>query len=439
MNVAICSLGCAKNLVDSERIMAILKAQGYDFTADFESADIIIVNTCGFIASAKEESIDAIIQYAKMKENRCSCLVVTGCMVKKYQQELEAEIPEVDLWLTSLNFETIGSRLQALFPEETAGIACCDHRRILTTPSHWAYLKIAEGCNNSCTFCTIPQMRGPYVSRSMEDILEEAKELLENGVKEVNLLAQDTTVYGKDLYGEPKLKELLCALSELDFLRIRILYSYPNRIDRELIELMNERHNICNYLDIPMQHASDAVLKAMGRPERRDKLEALLAMIRDVNPEFALRSTFIVGFPGETKDDFESLCDFLKRAKLDWVGAFPYSREDHTVAYDLPHQISEEVKQDRYDTVMSLLSHCSAETLKRWIGRKEVVLIDGMTDPSEPLAENYPYYGRCSFQAPEVDGIIYLRGNAGHHIGEAVEVEISGSDIYDLTGEILEN
>lgn len=439
MNVAICSLGCAKNLVDSERIMAILKAQGYDFTADFASADIIIVNTCGFIASAKEESIDAIIQYAKMKEGCCRCLVVTGCMVKKYQQELQAEIPEVDLWLTSLNFETIGSRLQELLPEKTSGDVCCEHRRILTTPSHWAYLKIAEGCNNRCTFCTIPQMRGPYVSRSIEDILEEAKELLRSGVKEVNLLAQDTTAYGKDLYGESKLKELLCALSDLNFLRIRILYSYPDRIDRELVELMNRRGNICNYLDIPMQHVSDTVLKAMGRPERRSKLEALLTMIREVNPEFALRSTFIVGFPGEAEDDFEELCEFLKEAKLDWVGAFPYSREDHTVAYDLPHQIPEEIKLNRYDTVMSLLSHYSAETLKRWVGRKEIVLIDGMTDPSEPMAEDYPYYGRCSFQAPEVDGVIYLHGNAGHSIGEAVEVEIIGSDVYDLTGKILEN
>lgn len=436
MNVAICSLGCAKNLVDSERMMAILTAKGFRFIGDFEKADIIIVNTCGFIVSAKEESIDAIIRYASLKQKNCRYLVVTGCLVKKYQKELEQEIPEVDLWLTSLNFESIGDRLTEHFTPEMPP-TCCDRRRILTTPKHWAYLKIAEGCNNTCTFCTIPQMRGPYVSRPVEDILEEAKELLQSGVKEVNLLAQDTTVYGKDLYGEPKLKELLKELVKLDFLRIRILYSYPNRIDRELIELMAKEEKICNYLDIPMQHASDSVLKAMGRPERRHKLDALLKMIRDVEPDFALRSTFIVGFPGETEEDFEALCSFLKEAKLDWVGAFPYSREDNTVAYDLPDQIDEKTKDDRYNAIMAMLSRCSASQLERWVGRKETVIIDGATEAEDRLSTAYPYYGRASFQAPEVDGIVYLQGQGDYAPGDVVTVEITGSDVYDLTGIIL--
>ena len=438
MKAAICSLGCAKNLVDSERMMAILKQNGYDLTGDFEHAEIIIVNTCGFIASAKEESIDAIIRYAQLKKENCRCLVVTGCLVQKYQDELEKEIPEVDLWLTSLNFELIAQCLDNLFANEEKEPVCCDFRRVLTTPQHWAYLKIAEGCNNSCTFCTIPQMRGPYVSRSIEDIVYEAKGLIERGVKEVNLLAQDTTVYGKDLYGEPKLKELLRELVKLDFLRIRILYSYPNRIDRELLELIAKEEKLCSYLDIPMQHSEDRILKAMGRPERREKLNNLLKMIREIDPDFAVRSTFIVGFPGETEEDFEGLCEFLKEAHLDWVGAFPYSREEDTVAYSLPDQVDEETKNDRYDTVMALLSRCSADQLDRWVGRTEMVLIDGVTDEEDPLYETYPYFGRCSFQAPEVDGIIYLSSDAEYAPGDVVKVEITGSDVYDLTGRILD-
>lgn len=438
MKVAICSLGCAKNLVDSERMMAILRDRGYELTGDFEQADVIVVNTCGFIAPAKEESIDAIIRYGQLKKEKCRCLIVTGCLVQKYQEELAKEIPEVDIWLSSLNFETIAERLAEIFAEPTKKDLGYGYRRVLTTPGHWAYLKIAEGCNNTCTFCSIPQMRGPYVSRPIEDIVTEAKELLGQGVKEVNLLAQDTTVYGKDLYGEAKLKELLKELVKLDFLRIRILYSYPNRIDRELLELLAKEEKLCSYLDIPMQHADDRVLKAMGRPERRDKLIALLAMIRDVDPDFALRSTFIVGFPGETEAEFEALCTFLKEANLDWVGAFPYSREEDTAAYDLPDQIPEETKALRYDAVMSLLSRTSAQQLERWVGRRETVLIDGATEESDPIHEAYPYYGRTSFQAPEVDGVTYLSGDGNYLPGDVVTVEITGSDVYDLTGKILE-
>lgn len=442
MKTAILSLGCAKNLVDSERMMAILKGQNDTLTGDFEEAEIIIINTCGFIAAAKEESIDAIIRCAALKGKNCRCLVVTGCMVQKYREELEREIPEVDLWLTTLNFETIGARLRELFPLEVdvSGTAGDDYpyRRVLSTPSHWAYLKIAEGCDNSCTFCTIPQMRGPYVSRSMEDILAESEELLAAGVREINLLAQDTTVYGKDRYGKTMLKELLQELVKLDFSRIRILYSYPNRIDDDLLRLMAEEKKICSYLDIPMQHASDRILKAMGRPERLEKLHDLLKRIREADPDFVVRSTFIVGFPGESDADFEILCDFLKKADLDWVGVFPYSREEDTVAYDLPDQVDEECKDDRFNSIMALLSRCSAERLTRWVGRQETVLIDGVTAEDDPLKKKYPYYGRTSFQAPEVDGITYLSARGEYAPGDLVPVEITGSDVYDLTGKILE-
>lgn len=439
MKVAILSLGCAKNLVDSERMMAILKGQNYILTSDFDSADIIIINTCGFIAPAKEESIDAIIRYASLKKKNCRCLVVTGCMVQKYRDEMAKEIPEVDLWLTSLNFETIGERLKERYPEESV-VTGEDYRgrRVLSTPSHWAYLKIAEGCDNTCTFCTIPQMRGSYVSRSIEDILAEAQELVAAGVKEVNLLAQDTTIYGKDRYGKPMLKKLLKELVQLDFARIRILYSYPNRIDDELLTLMAREEKICKYLDIPMQHASNRILKAMGRPERLEKLCDLLSRIRNADPDFAIRSTFIVGFPGESEEDFIILSDFLKEAALDWVGAFPYSQEEDTVAYGLPEQIDEDVKADRYDSIMALLSRCSAERLTRWVGREEMVLIDGVTAKEDPLSKMYPYYGRTSFQAPEVDGITYLNAKGSYVPGDLVKVKITGSDVYDLTGRILE-
>lgn len=438
IKVAICSLGCAKNLVDSERMMAILKDRGYELTGCFEEADIIIVNTCGFIGPAKEESIDAIIQYAGYKKSSCRCLVVTGCLVKKYQQELEKEIPEVDLWLTSLNFETIGQRLTAFFPEmDCAGN--CGLRRIQTTPAHWSYLKIAEGCDNRCAFCTIPQMRGPYVSRSMEDIVAEAEEMTERGVREIILLAQDTTVYGKDLYGEPKLKELLRRLVLLDVSRIRILYSYPNRIDRELLELISSEEKICTYLDIPMQHSEDSVLKRMARPERKEKLRNMLKTIRGIDSDYTVRSTFIVGFPGETEKDFEGLCSFLREAELDWVGVFPYSREEDTPAYDMPDQIPEETKNDRYDAVMALLSHCSAHRLTRWHGRVLPVLIDGLMDGESGFdsSPEYSFYGRTAFQAPEVDGVTFLKGEGDYCPGDMVEVKITGSDVYDLTGEII--
>jgi ribosomal protein S12 methylthiotransferase len=281
-------------------------------------------------------------------------------------------------------------------------------------------------------------MRGSYVSRSIEDILAEAQELVAAGVKEVNLLAQDTTIYGKDRYGKPMLKKLLKELVQLDFARIRILYSYPNRIDDELLTLMAREEKICKYLDIPMQHASNRILKAMGRPERLEKLCDLLSRIRNADPDFAIRSTFIVGFPGESEEDFIILSDFLKEAALDWVGAFPYSQEEDTVAYGLPEQIDEDVKADRYDSIMALLSRCSAERLTRWVGREEMVLIDGVTAKEDPLSKMYPYYGRTSFQAPEVDGITYLNAKGSYVPGDLVKVKITGSDVYDLTGRILE-
>ncbi len=437
--IALCSLGCAKNLVDSERILAILKDQCFEITDQFEEADVVIVNTCGFIESAKKESIDTIIEYAALKKKNCKALVVTGCLVQKYKNVLAQEIPEVDLWLGTLDFETIGQRLTELMPH------CCyrepvgndvSYRRILTTPNHWAYVKIAEGCSNHCTFCTIPQLRGPYVSRPREEILAEVRQLIQSGVKEIILLAQDTTVYGKDLYGRPMLQELLEDLVKENLLWIRVLYSYPARMDEALLRFMAREEKICTYLDIPMQHSEDHVLRSMGRPERRESLRNLLAKIREIDSDFVIRSTFIVGFPGETEEDFQGLCAFWEESVLDWVGVFPYSREEDTPAAEMAFQISEENKEARYDYAMSFLSRCSARNLEKWLGRTVTVLVEGEIDGEE----DYPYFGRTSFQAPDVDGIIYLKTKHPSDVlkpGDVVKAKVTSTDVYDLMGEIL--
>ncbi len=431
--IALCSLGCAKNLVDSERILGILKNRGYCLTNDFSEADIIIVNTCGFIEAAKKESIDAIIEYSAYKKNHCRFLVVTGCLVQKYKNELRTEIPEVDLWLGTLDFESIGEKLDHMLPNtEKPAVKEMALARQLSTPSHWAYVKIAEGCDNTCTFCVIPQMRGPYRSRSIEDIVKEVKILISLGVKEIILLAQDTTVYGKDIYGRPALKDLLRVLSQEDLKRIRLMYSYPQRIDRELLELMASEEKICSYLDIPMQHSEDKILKAMGRPERKEKLKNLLALIREIDHDFVVRTTFIVGFPGETQEDFDNLCDFVEEAKMDWVGVFSYSREDDTIAAGLPDQIDEEVKENRREYLMALLSRCSAQVLEKWLGRTLPVIIEGKTESNG----EYSYYGRTSFQGPEVDGLTYVKSDKKDlNPGDEINVTIVATDVYDLMGE----
>lgn len=431
--IALCSLGCAKNLVDSERILGILKNRGYCLTNDFSEADIIIVNTCGFIEAAKKESIDAIIEYSAYKKSHCRFLVVTGCLVQKYKNELRTEIPEVDLWLGTLDFESIGEKLDHMLPNtEKPAVKEMALARQLSTPSHWAYVKIAEGCDNTCTFCVIPQMRGPYRSRSIEDIVKEVKILISLGVKEIILLAQDTTVYGKDIYGRPALKDLLRVLSQEDLKRIRLMYSYPQRIDRELLELMASEEKICSYLDIPMQHSEDKILKAMGRPERKEKLKSLLALIREIDHDFVVRTTFIVGFPGETQEDFDNLCDFVEDAKMDWVGVFSYSREDDTIAAGLPDQIDAEVKENRREYLMALLSRCSAQVLEKWLGRTLPVIIEGKTESNG----EYSYYGRTSFQGPEVDGLTYVKSDKKDlNPGDEINVTIVATDVYDLMGE----
>ncbi len=430
--VALVSLGCAKNLVDSERMLAILSKQGYGRTEKVEEADVIIINTCGFIESAKRESIDAIIAHADYKSWRCRALAVTGCLVQKYQKELETEIPEVDIWLGALNFTEIDRRLADFFQQPFLPQPGACGERILSTPSHWGYLKIAEGCNNHCSFCLIPQMRGPYLSKTREEIVAETRFLSGLGVREVNLLAQDTTAYGKDIYGEPALVPLLEDLVKEDVDWIRLLYSYPSRIDDRLLTFMAENEKICPYLDMPIQHSENQILQAMGRRERRRDLEALTAQARATVPGIAIRTTIIVGFPGEREDDFLALMDFLARMRYDWVGVFPYSREEDTPAALLPNQVPEEEKEARYHRLMALLNRLSAENMEKWVGSIISVLVEGKSG-----SENeYSYYGRANFQAPEVDGLVYFDGKGKAFVpGDMVRVKITGHEVYDLIGE----
>ena len=440
MKLALISLGCSKNLVDSERISGILSRKyGFELTSDPADGDVVVINTCGFIDSAKEESIDTIISCIPLKNKKCRCLAVTGCLVTGYKEELKKEIPEVDLWLTALDFETIGSRLSEMGLAPVSGCSSLNNKlypggRLLAENSGSAYLKIAEGCNNKCTFCTIPKLRGPYVSRPIEDILAEADELTAAGIKEINLLAQDTTFYGSDLYGSPGLEQLLEELAQKSSAeRIRILYSYPHRITSRLIEILSREEKLCSYLDMPVQHASDKILKAMGRPERLKSLREKIKMIRDINPDFALRSTFMVGFPGETEEDFEILCQFLEEAAFDWVGVFSYSPQEGTPSAEMPNQVDEETKEIRYHETMALLSRISANRLFRHIGKTETVLIEDIINPDEN--SGCKYTGRTSFQAPDVDGITFIKAREEYKPGDMIKVKITGSDVYDLIAE----
>ncbi|WP_148133403.1 30S ribosomal protein S12 methylthiotransferase RimO [Candidatus Formimonas warabiya] len=435
--VAFASLGCSKNLVDSEIMLGLLKDHGYVITNEFAHADVIIVNTCGFILPAKQESIDTILSLAEYKiTGKCKMLVVTGCLVQKYRQELLEEIPEIDGVLGTSDFREIGTLLDTKLKSSSLHDLDPDRfsyeNRYLTTPRHTAYVKIAEGCDNRCTFCLIPELRGGYQSRPMESIILEARKLVSLGVKEINLIAQDTTSYGEDLYGERKLPELLERLAQEKIAWIRVLYCYPVRISPELLKVMGKYPNICRYLDMPIQHSDDHILKKMGRKEHREFLEQLIKRIRNTMPDIALRTTLMVGFPGETEEQYQSLLDFVSEQKFDWLGVFTYSQEEDTPAASLPEQIPEQIKEDRYHRLMSLQSQISLEEKQKWIGKTISVLIEGKS------SDNPEYFiGRSQYQAPDVDGVVFIKGDL-LQIGDLVQVIITGADVYDLIGEIKE-
>ncbi|HHV56139.1 MAG TPA: 30S ribosomal protein S12 methylthiotransferase RimO [Firmicutes bacterium] len=432
--VGLVSLGCAKNLVDSEGLLAALVRSGYELTTSPAEAEIIIVNTCGFIEAAKEESIDTILEMATYKEKgRCRKLVVTGCLGQRYPQAIAREIPEVDAVLGTGALERLpqvlaqletGRRVVAV--EAPGGLT--GGPRILATRPGTAYLKIAEGCNHRCSYCVIPQLRGPLRSRPEEEVVAEARSLARRGAKEIILVAQDTTSYGLDLYGEARLPALLkklAACAEIEWLRL--LYLYPERITSELLTTMAEEPKICRYFDIPLQHVNDRLLKAMGRASRQEQVVRLLAGIRDLLPEAALRTTFIVGFPGETEAEFAELVSFVRREKFDWVGAFAYSAEEGTPAAALPGQIPEEEKTRRRDELLRVQRHISLERNRAWLGKKLAVLIE---EAGEGRGR-----GRCFRQAPEVDGVTFVRGR-GLGPGQFVQVTIDRAGLYDLGGRV---
>ncbi len=437
--VYILSLGCAKNLVDSEMMAGLLESCFWHIVDEPSKAGIIIINTCGFIQAAKEEAIASILEMAEYKKSGiCRLLIAVGCMVEKYQEEMAKSLPEVDAFLKASQIKEI-----ALLLEGKTGLNCPgedlpgDYNllRRLSTPAYMAYLKIAEGCNNYCSYCLIPQLRGSLKSRSKEDILEEARFLAQKGVKELIIIAQDITAYGIDIYGKASFSELLADLAKLPFIWIRLLYAYPSRIDEELLGIIKKHKNICHYLDIPLQHIDNGVLNAMGRRGGEELIREKIALIKRHIPDIALRTTFIVGFPGEDKKAFKKLMDFAGEGHFQWVGAFEYCKEADTPAAKLPRQKDRATKIRRHNRLMELLAQKSQEGLKKFIGKTLDVLVEGSIKGEEKL-----YFGRSQYHAPDVDGLIYFKVKKAKEgqikPGQFIKVKINQADVYDLMGEV---
>ncbi len=440
MKILFVSLGCDKNLVDSEMMLSLLQQNGYEVTNDENEADCVVVNTCCFIYDAKQESVDVILEMAELKkQNKIKALIVTGCLAQRYQSEIMEEIHEVDAVLGTQAIEEIVSALSKVLAGKAENcfpdINCAPYhrtKRVVTTGGHYAYLKIAEGCNKHCTYCIIPKIRGDYRSIPMEELIEEAKNLvLDAGVKELILVAQETTVYGVDLYGEKKLPQLLKELCEIDGLVwIRVLYCYPEEITEELIDVMAREEKICNYLDMPIQHASDSVLKRMGRHTTQEELKQLINHLRERIPDICLRTTLIAGFPGETDEDCEAVLDFVDQMEFDRLGVFPYSREEDTPAAEMPNQIKEKLKHDRCDCIMELQQSIAFEKAEAMIGKTLLAMVEGK------LTEEDVYIARTYKDAPGVDGYLFINTARELMTGDFVTVKITGSNEYDLIGEI---
>jgi len=439
MKAGFISLGCSKNLVDTEVMLGILQQNGIELTSEPSEADILIVNTCAFITSAKEESITTVLTMADYKESgHCRSLIVTGCLGQRYDQQLLDELPEVDAVVGTGAWNRIMEAVDETLKGNRVVISgkseiIYDARmpRIMTTPSYTAYVKIAEGCNNNCAFCAIPQIRGRYRSRKLEDVIAEVQQLAEQGVKEINLIAQDTTVYGRDLYGEPQLAKLLRELCKIDGIKwIRSLYSYPRFFTDELIDTIASEPKICNYVDIPLQHADDVVLRSMHRPDTQDSLRALLKKLRERIPGVTIRSTFMVGFPGETEEQYQTLRSFLAESRFDKVGVFTYSQEEDTAAANMPDQVDEEVMQERYHDLMSLQCSISEAINQELEDQILEVMVEGRDEEQPNIA-----YGRSYREAPEVDGQIYIEGDTDSQPGDIVRVKLLQGFTYDLVGE----
>ena len=450
MKVGFVSLGCSKNLVDTEIAIGILKEHGMEIINNPEEADIIIVNTCGFIDPAKEEAINTILEMAEYKKKKCKYLIAMGCLVQRYTDDLKKALPEVDLWIRLDNYEEFYTSIKNLidgkmiqdnkkygeiksYPKEDLPLPSQAEflNRELTTGENFAYLKIGEGCSNRCTYCAIPFIRGPFVSRTEEDVIDEAKLLAKKGIKELIVIAQDTTKYGLDLYNEPRLAHLLKELCRIDGIEwIRFLYSYPEGITDELIDVVKNENKICKYFDIPIQHISNSVLKRMNRKTNKKNIEEVIKKIRENVPNVIIRTTIMVGFPGETVQDFDELYEFIKNTKFENLGAFTYSKEEGTPAGRLNDQIHPMTKKARYRKIMEVQQKVSEENLKKLIGKEEKVLIEGIT-----FDEKY-YVGRTEFQVPDIDGITYIKNVKELEIGEFANCKITDSKEYDLVGEL---
>ena len=445
MKILFISLGCDKNLVDSEVMLGLLTKHGYTLTDDETQADVIVINTCCFIHDAKEESINTILEMARYKEEgKCRALIVAGCLAQRYKQEIIDEIPEVDAILGTTSYEEIGNVLTRLFGEEKEKkeehISCFHDlkelpetakKRVMTTGGHYAFLKIAEGCDKRCSYCIIPYLRGPYRSVPMEQLLAEARELAENGVRELILVAQETTLYGKDLYGEKTLPKLLHELAQIPGIYwIRIQNCYPEEITDELIQAIKTEEKVCHYLDIPIQHASDRILKRMGRRTHKAELKERIGALRREIPDIALRTTFICGFPGETEEDHEELMEFVDEMEFERVGVFTYSAEEDTPAYSYPDQIPEEVKEERRADVMELQQEIAFEHCENMVGKVLDVMIEGK------VADEPAYVGRTYMDAPNVDGLIFVNADEMLMSGDFVRVKVTGANEYDLIGEV---
>ena len=443
MKLALISLGCSKNLVDSEHYLGILsKWKGMELTSELSEADIVIVNTCGFIGDAKEESIETILEVSEFKETgNLKKLIVAGCLAQKYSEEILKELPEVDAVIGTGDIDKIEKVVDEILENkkvvETKNmtfLANANTERVLTTASHTAYLKISEGCNRACTYCIIPQMRGRLRSRSIEDIVEEAKRLVASGVREINLLAQETTEYGIDLYGDKKLAALMKELCKIEGLKwLRTYYMHPEYVTDELIEVMKSEEKICKYFDVPIQHVSDNILRNMARAKSGEQVKDVLNRIRKAIPEATIRTTLIVGFPGETEENFQELMDYVREFEFDYAGVFKYSREEDTVAYNLPNQVPEEIKEKRYAELVNLQSEIAERKNRRLLGEEIEVMIDGVSSESEYLLE-----GRTRGQALEIDGKV-LTTDGTAKPGEIVKVKFEQNFEYDFVGPIVEN
>lgn len=461
MNVGFVSLGCSKNLVDTEMMIGLFKSNNYKIVNDPKEADIIIVNTCGFIETAKEEAIQTILEMAEYKKKKCKYLIVTGCLVERYKEELEKELPEVDVFVKFSEYETIWEKIKSKIFNTTKNdkskekIKSNNERnckkdkelkpnnldfmnRIISTGPNYAYIRVAEGCNNFCTFCAIPYIRGRFTSRKEEDIIEEAGKLAKEGIRELIVIAQDTTKYGTDIYEEPRLAKLLHKLSEIQGIEwIRFLYSYPETITDDLINEVKTNKKICKYFDIPIQHISNNILKKMNRKTTKESIIKLIEKLRKEIPDVIIRSTVMCGFPGENENDFNELYEFIKWAKFDKLGCFTYSKEEGTAASRMPEQVHSSTKKSRYNKIMKEQQEISNENLQKFIGKKFKTLIEDayVNDKGELY-----FVGRTYMDTPEIDGYVYIKGNKELQetvqINTFIECKITEVREYDLIGEV---